>query len=163
MVFLALMASLVLHEAGHYWAARATGMKATEFFVGFGPRLWSVSRGETEFGIRAVPLGGYVRIAGMNPLEDPADGGYAEKKFWQKSLVVLIGVAIHFALGYLVFAGVFWVDGIDYLGTRIERVEPSSPALAASRPETGSWPSTERPCTAGGTWWHTSGSDPVSG
>lgn len=113
----AVVASIMIHEAGHYFTARATGMKATEFFFGFGPKLWSTTRGETEYGIKAFPLGGYVRIAGMNPLEelDPADAGrtYREKKFWQKSLVVMSGVALHFIIAYVVILGIFLGFGID--------------------------------------------------
>ena len=66
---------VMLHEFGHYWMAKRSGMKVTEFFVGFGPRLWSFTRGETEYGVKAIPAGGYVRIIGMTNLEevDPAD------------------------------------------------------------------------------------------
>ena len=66
--------SVFLHETGHYVTARMTGMKATQFFLGFGPRLWSFRRGETEYGVRALPLGAYVRIIGMNNLDEvPAE------------------------------------------------------------------------------------------
>ena len=116
-MLVAVVVSIMIHEAGHYFTARATGMKATEFFFGFGPRLWSTTRGETEYGIKAFPLGGYVRIAGMNPLEeiDPADVGrtYREKKFWQKSLVILSGVALHFVIAYVVILGIFLGYGVD--------------------------------------------------
>ena len=71
----ALLISIILHEFGHFIVARMSGMKATEFFVGFGPRLWSFRRGETEYGLKLIPAGAYVRIIGMNNLEeiDPAD------------------------------------------------------------------------------------------
>ena len=68
-VMASLIVMIILHEAGHYVMAKKSGMKVTEFFVGFGPRLWSFRRGETEYGIKAVPLGGYVRIIGMNSEE----------------------------------------------------------------------------------------------
>ena len=61
----ALLLSVMLHEAGHFVMARRFGMKVTEFFVGFGPRLWSTHRGEVEFGVKAIPAGGYVRIVGI--------------------------------------------------------------------------------------------------
>ena len=116
-MLVAVVASVMIHEAGHYFAARATGMKATEFFFGFGPKLWSTTRGETEYGIKAFPLGGYVRIAGMNPLEevDPADVGrtYREKKFWQKSFVILSGVFLHFVIAYVVILSAIIGFGID--------------------------------------------------
>ncbi len=71
-VIVALFVMIMLHELGHFVAAKRSGMKVTEFFVGFGPRLWSFTRGETEYGVKAVPLGGYCRIIGMTNLEEVA-------------------------------------------------------------------------------------------
>ena len=70
LVGLAILITIMLHEAGHFIAARWAKMKATEFFVGFGPRIWSFKRGETEYGLKAIPLGGYVKIIGMTNLEE---------------------------------------------------------------------------------------------
>src|SRR5919197_335370 len=67
---LAIGLSIALHEFGHLLTAKAFGMKATQYFVGFGPRLFSFRRGETEYGLKAIPAGGYVKIVGMTPLED---------------------------------------------------------------------------------------------
>ena len=64
----------MVHELGHFLAAKHGGMKVTEYFVGFGPRLWSFRRGETEYGIKALPLGGYVKIPGMTNLEEVDPG-----------------------------------------------------------------------------------------
>ena len=93
-VLFGIISMVMIHEAGHFFAAKALGMKATEFFFGFGPKLWSTKRGETEYGIKGIPLGGYVRIVGMNLYEevDAADEGrtYREKEFWKKSVVVLV-------------------------------------------------------------------------
>lgn len=123
------------HEAGHFVAAKATKMKATEFFFGFGPRVWSKKLGETEYGLKALPLGGYVRIIGMNPLEevDPADLGrtYREKKFWEKSIVVLAGVAMNFLIGFAIFWAVFASAGINEAVPVVSRVIPDSPAAEA--------------------------------
>jgi len=106
-VLFGIIAMVMLHEAGHFLAAKALGMKATEFFFGFGPRLWSTRRGETEYGIKAIPLGGYVRIVGMNPYEevDPADVGrtYRDQPFRAKAVVVLAGVTSHFVVAFLLF------------------------------------------------------------
>ena len=114
--FLAIVFFVMAHEAGHFIAAKATGMKATEFFFGFGPRLFSFRRGETEYGVKALPFGGYVRILGMNSLEDvdPADAGraYRDKKFWQKSVAVLSGVAMNFLIAYVMFFGVILAEGV---------------------------------------------------
>ncbi len=92
-----LLVSIVLHEFGHYLTAKQAGMKVTEFFVGFGPKLFSFTRGETEYGLKPLPLGAYVRIIGMNDLEDvePGDEGrtYREKSYWARLRVVLAGPA----------------------------------------------------------------------
>jgi membrane-associated protease RseP (regulator of RpoE activity) len=66
-VFLGFSALIILHEAGHFVAAKATGMRVERFFLFFGPKLASVKRGETEYGIATIPAGGYVKISGMNP------------------------------------------------------------------------------------------------
>ena len=106
---------VMAHEAGHFIAAKLTKMKATEFFFGFGPRIYSFIRGETEYGIKAIPAGGYVRIIGMNPLEEvaPEDVGrtYREKLFWEKAVVVLAGVLMNVLLGYLILFGTILVYG----------------------------------------------------
>lgn len=113
---LAIIVFVTAHEAGHFLAAKAVGMKATQFFFGFGPKLWSTQRGETEYGFKLFPLGGYVRIIGMNPLEEvaPEDMGrtYREKKFWEKSVVVLAGVGMNFLFGFLLFWAVLLVSGV---------------------------------------------------
>ena len=69
-IFLGFCLLIILHEAGHFVAAKATGMRVERFFLFFGPTLWSFKRGETEYGIKAIPLGGYVKITGMNPEEE---------------------------------------------------------------------------------------------
>jgi membrane-associated protease RseP (regulator of RpoE activity) len=110
----ALLFSVMVHEFGHYLTARHFGMKVSEFFLGFGKRLWSTQRGETEFGIKAIPAGGYCRIEGMAP-NDQMPEGEDDRAFYKassgKKLVVLgAGSFLHFVLGYLLlftlFAGV---------------------------------------------------------
>jgi membrane-associated protease RseP (regulator of RpoE activity) len=112
----AIILFVTAHEAGHFLAAKAVGMKATEFFFGFGPKIWSTKKGETEYGFKWIPLGGYVRIIGMNPLEEvsPADVGrtYREKKFWEKSVVVLAGVGMNFLIAFLLFYGIVLANGV---------------------------------------------------
>ncbi len=113
-VIFAIIMFVVAHEAGHFFAAKATGMKVTEFFLGFGPRIWSFRRGETEYGIKPIPFGAYVRIIGMSALEDvePSDEGrtYRDKPFWAKSFVVLAGIAANFLLAFVLFFGLaMWV------------------------------------------------------
>ena len=140
-VLIGIVSMVMIHEAGHFIAAKAFGMKATEFFFGFGPKLWSTQRGETEYGVKAIPLGGYVRIIGMNPYEDVdvADEGrtYRERPFWQKSIVVLAGVASHFVVAFVLFMIVFSVVGVGTLESTVSSVQAalpdgtSTPAAAA--------------------------------
>ena len=110
-----IVAMIVVHEGAHFVAAKGFGMKATEAFFGFGPRIWSITRGETEYGIKAIPLGGYVRIIGMNPFEEvaPEDEGrtYRNSVFWKKSVVVLAGVFSHFVMATILLVTVFLIWG----------------------------------------------------
>ena len=96
---IALLVSVMLHEAGHFLTARAFGMKASRFFVGFGPTLWSTHRGETEYGVKAIPAGGFVKIVGMTDLEEiePGDEGRAfyRQPAPQKLVVLSAGSVVH--------------------------------------------------------------------
>src|SRR5918992_6147296 len=107
---------ILAHEAGHFVAARAFGIKVEEFFIGFGPRLWSFRRRETEYGLKALPFGGYVKIAGMNPFQEPApedrDRVFTAKPKWQRALVLAAGSATHFVLAFLLLASLFALIGI---------------------------------------------------
>ncbi|EUA76263.1 peptidase M50 family protein [Mycobacterium xenopi 4042] len=93
----ALLISVALHECGHMWVARATGMKVRRYFVGFGPTLWSTRRGETEYGVKAIPAGGFCDIAGMTVVEDLApderDRAMYKQKTWKRAAVLLAGRA----------------------------------------------------------------------
>lgn len=117
---------VVVHEAAHFVAAKSFGIKATEAFFGFGPRIWSFKRGETEYGIKALPLGGYVRIIGMNPFEEvaPEEEGrtYRENPFWKKSVVVLAGIASHFVVAALLMYALVLAYGVTEATTVIHRV-----------------------------------------
>ncbi len=103
LLFIAILIVIVmLHELGHFATAKWAGMKVTEYFVGFGPRLWSMRRGETEYGIKALPLGGYVRITGFTVLEDVPDEdeprAYRQQPFWKRIIVASAGSAMHFLI-----------------------------------------------------------------
>jgi membrane-associated protease RseP (regulator of RpoE activity) len=120
----ALLFSVMVHEFGHYLTARHYGMKVSEFFLGFGKRLWSTQRGETEFGIKAIPAGGYCRIEGMAP-NDEMPVGEEGRAFYKassgKKLIVLgAGSFLHFVLGYLLlftlFAGVGTNQALPVIG-----------------------------------------------
>src|SRR4029079_19291502 len=96
---------IVLHELGHFLTAKKAGMKCTEFFIGFGPRIWSFRRGETEYGVKAIPAGAYVKIIGMNHLEevDPSDEErtYRRKPFWRRLSVAVGGSTMHFLIAFV--------------------------------------------------------------
>lgn len=113
---LGLIIMIVLHELGHFMTARWTGMKASQFFLGFGPRIWSTRRGEVEYGLRAIPAGAFVRIHGMNnldPIEDPADAdrAYMHKSYPRRMLVITAGSMMHFIQAVLLFVFAFSVLG----------------------------------------------------
>ncbi|MBA3350765.1 MAG: RIP metalloprotease [Actinobacteria bacterium] len=102
----AILIVVMIHESGHFLVAKAFGFKATQFFVGFGPTIWSTQRGETEYGIKALPLGGFVKILGMNPYEDiPAEDrmrSYQAKPRWQRALLLLAGSGTHWMVAFLI-------------------------------------------------------------
>ena len=101
----ALLISVMLHEAGHFATAKAFGMKVTQFFVGFGTTLWSTRRGETEYGVKALPLGGYVRITGMTTLDEVEETdeprSFRNKPGWQRAIVLGAGSFTHFLLAFV--------------------------------------------------------------
>jgi len=112
---LGLLVSVFLHEVGHFATARWTGMKATQFYMGFGPRVWSTTRRGVEWGVRALPLGAFVRIIGMNNLDEvePVDEpmAYRSKSFPRKLLVITAGSLMHMLIALVLFTGVFATAG----------------------------------------------------
>ncbi|GAC1443640.1 MAG: M50 family metallopeptidase [Mycobacteriales bacterium] len=121
----ALLTSVMIHEAGHFYFARRFGMKATQFFVGFGPTLWSTRRGETEYGVKAIPAGGFVKIVGMTPLEDVEPGDEDRAFFRQppgkRTIVLAAGSVMHFIIAIVL---------VLFSSFAIGQVVESSPALA---------------------------------
>jgi membrane-associated protease RseP (regulator of RpoE activity) len=106
LLFIAILFAIVmLHEFGHFITAKRAGMKVTEYFVGFGPRLWSVRRGETEYGVKAIPAGGYVRIIGFTSTEEVAEEdeprAYRQQPFHQRIIVASAGSAMHFLIAFV--------------------------------------------------------------
>ena len=111
---LAILVSVSLHELGHMITAKRFGMKVTRYFVGFGPTIFSFHRGETEYGLKAIPLGGFCKIVGMTPQDDdvdPADEPRAMWRYpvWKRTIVMSAGSITHFALAIVAtwFAAVF--------------------------------------------------------
>lgn len=146
LVVFALVVMIVLHELGHYIAAKRSGMKVTEFFLGFGPKLWSFRRGETEYGVKAIPAGAYVRIIGMNNLDEvPAEDEsrtFRQQSYPKRFAVGVAGSAMHFLQAIIAVFLVFTVFGAPggHLFTRapappapvIGEVTPGSAAAAAN-------------------------------
>ena len=118
-----ILVSVALHECGHMWAARATGMKVRRYFVGFGPTLWSTRRpnklGYTEYGVKAVPLGGFCDIAGMTAIDEiaPEDKPYAmyRQKTWKRVLVLFAGPGMNFVIGLVLIYGMALIWGLPNL------------------------------------------------
>lgn len=133
---LAVSLLIVLHEAGHYLAARAFGMRVERFSVGFGPVVAAFRRGETEFAVSALPLGGYVRIAGMSPGEDvdPADRhAYANQAAWRRFAVIVAGPAMNYVTAVLVAAVLLATIGLRAPdpSARVGALVADMPAAAA--------------------------------
>jgi membrane-associated protease RseP (regulator of RpoE activity) len=121
----ALLTSVMIHEGGHFYFARRFGMKATQFFVGFGPTLWSTRRGETEYGVKAIPAGGFVKIVGMTPLED-VEPGDEDRAFYKqpagkRTIVLAAGSVMHFIIAVVL---------VLFASFAIGQVVETSPALA---------------------------------
>src|SRR5262245_50443546 len=122
-----ILISVCLHEAGHMITAKSFGMKVTKYFAGFGPTLWSFRKGETEYGIKAIPLGGFVKIIGMTPQDDdvePGDEHRAMWRFpvWKRTIVLSAGSITHFILGFVIL----WITA-SFVGM-------PNPALADPQP-----------------------------
>lgn len=132
---IALLLSVMVHEFGHYITAKRFDMKVTEFFLGFGKRIWSFTRGETEFGIKAIPAGGYCRIEGMTPRDEMPAGEEARAFFGatttRKLIVLGAGSFAHFVIGFLLIFSIFFGVGVNTLLSDVTKVSPNSAAAAA--------------------------------
>jgi membrane-associated protease RseP (regulator of RpoE activity) len=153
---LALMVAIFLHEGGHFTTAKLFGMKVERFFLGFGPTVWSFRRGETEYGIKALPLGGFCKIAGMSPYESdanfleedrsaratatptPPERQFRNKPAWQRAIVLAAGSITHFLVAILLTWMVLVAIGIGtgQATTTIDRTVPLT-AGTASPAQTG--------------------------
>jgi regulator of sigma E protease len=137
LAFVGFAALIILHELGHFAAAKAVGMRVERFSLFF-PPLWArYRRGETEYAIGAIPLGGYVKITGMNPAEEippaVAHRAYYRQPVWKRIVVIAAGPVVNIVLAFLILWALIWANGINEPTTRIERVT-SPPALGALAP-----------------------------
>ena len=132
-IVFAIVVSIFLHELGHFIVAKRAGMKVTEFFIGFGPRIWSFHRGETEYGVKVIPAGAYVRIIGMHNLEpvDPADEArtYRAQPYRKRLPVVLAGPFANFVIAFVLLFVIFVGWGTPNLNKwTVDRVVAGSAA-----------------------------------
>jgi regulator of sigma E protease len=131
--FLIVLSVMVLaHEMGHFFVGRWAGAKVEEFALGFPPRVWSTRRGETDYSINAIPLGGYCRFAGEDNPDVP--GGLSALPRLQRALVLVAGVAMNVILAIVIFAFVFvtgYPTAIPIDGVKVDSVAVSSPAESA--------------------------------
>lgn len=134
-----LIVSVFFHELGHFVSARRSGMKVTQFYMGFGPRVWGTKRGEVEFGVRALPIGAFVRIVGMNNLDecDPADEprAYRQQSFPKRIFVITAGSVMHMIIAAILFIGVYATAG--RFGNTKELLVFSAPASGSPAEEIG--------------------------
>jgi regulator of sigma E protease len=137
-IFFGFCLLIILHEAGHFFAAKATGMRVERFFLFFGPTIWSIKRGETEYGVKAIPLGGYVKITGMTPEEEVppevAHRSYYRQDVWKRIVVVAAGPAVNIALAFAILFGVYWVNGQEEIVQQVGEVRKGTPAAQLLQP-----------------------------
>jgi regulator of sigma E protease len=125
--FVGLLGVILIHELGHYAFARLYRFRVLEYFVGFGPKLWSTVRNRIEYGVKALPLGGYVKIAGMNPYEEvaPEDvpSAYFSKPIWKRAVVIAAGPFSHFLVAAVLFASVLFFVGDRTVAFQVASVD----------------------------------------
>src|SRR3954452_25316219 len=123
---------IILHEFGHFAAAKAVGMRVERFALFFPPLLFKVKRGETEYGVGAIPLGGYVKITGMNPAEEippeHAHRAYYRQPVWKRIGVISAGPAVNIVLAFAILAGVYLAQGTVQPPPVVGAIEPGTPA-----------------------------------
>jgi regulator of sigma E protease len=131
LTFLGFASLVILHEAGHFTAAKMVGMRVERFSLFFPPLLARVRRGETEYAIGAIPLGGYVKITGMNPAEEippeVAHRAYYRQPVWKRVFVIAAGPAVNIALAFLILAGIFLAQG-SFGALKVGHVDAGTPA-----------------------------------
>ena len=124
-----LMILVVVHECGHFFTAKAVGVKVNEFSIGMGPLLFQRSKGDTDYSLRLIPIGGYVAMEGENEESDD-EGSFSNKPWWARSLVLIAGPFMNFLLAVFVIAGLITYAGTS-IDNKIESLADASPAQAA--------------------------------
>jgi regulator of sigma E protease len=138
LAFLGFAALIILHEAGHFAAAKAVGMRVERFALFFPPLIFKVRRGETEYGIGSIPLGGYVRITGMNPMEDippeVAHRAYFRQPVWKRIVVIGAGPLVNIVLAFVILAGLYWHLGTVGPPAVVGDIQRGTPAAKVLQP-----------------------------
>jgi regulator of sigma E protease len=136
LAFLGFALLIILHELGHFFAAKAVGMRVERFSLFFPPLVARHKRGETEYAIGAIPLGGYVKITGMNPAEEippeHAHRAYYRQPVWKRIVVIAAGPVVNIVLAFLILWILLWANGVGEPTGRVERVT-AEPAMGALR------------------------------
>jgi regulator of sigma E protease len=136
LAFAGFAALIILHEFGHFVAAKAVGMRVERFFLFFPPKVWSINRGETEYGVGAIPLGGFVKITGMNPEEElepeVAPRAYYHQPVWKRIVVIGAGPAVNLLIAFVILF--FLAFELGESSRTIEEVQPNSPAASVLEP-----------------------------
>ncbi len=128
LAFLGFALLVLLHELGHFVAAKWVGMRVEKFSLFFGPPLWKIKRGETEYQVAAIPLGGFVKITGMNPEEELAPDvkarSYSGSPVWKRIFVISAGPFVNLVIAFVILAGIYMVEGRAVPGATVGSVEP---------------------------------------
>jgi regulator of sigma E protease len=129
---------VILHELGHFWAAKSVGMRVEKFSLFFPPTLFSRKRGETEYAIGAIPAGGYVKISGMNPSEDLPDEvrtrAYYAQPVWKRIVVIAAGPAMNLLVAFVLLFAFIFLIGANTQSSEVGVVEKDYPAAAVLKP-----------------------------
>jgi regulator of sigma E protease len=138
LAFVGFAALIILHEFGHFAAAKAVGMRVERFALFFPPLLFKVKRGETEYGVGAIPLGGYVKITGMNPAEEippeHAHRAYYRQPVWKRLVVIGAGPAMNVLVAFLILFALFAFKGEPVVNSTVGAVQPASAAAGVLKP-----------------------------
>ncbi len=138
LAFLGFAALILFHEAGHFVAAKAVGMRVERFSLFFGPMIWKVRRGETDYGIAAIPLGGYVKISGMNPREEIPEEvrhrAYYNQPVWKRIVVILAGPFVNLLIAFLIIWILLLANGQAVATKKVATIGRGTPAAAVLKP-----------------------------
>ena len=137
LIIVGFCALIILHELGHFTVAKLVGMRVEKFSLFFPPTIWKVKKGETEYAIGALPLGGYVSITGMNPGQDlpeeVRDRAYHAQPVWKRMVVIAAGPGVNLVLALVLLLAYFWFIGPRSIG--VDQVQSGYPAHAPVSPD----------------------------